>query len=335
MTDPVMFTRGFSIALVSLLQAIMPSLIAVGTLVLLCHAYGVAFSDSYQVLAVAAAILSSVLPRGRSNGQQPVLPAAMPLAFSVIVRWMVIVAILLGVGFVAKYSEDFSRLVVVTWVLLTPALLVIVALYLHEMMRRIFNDPKHSRGVAFVGCTEGSMMLAERITQNSRSMGMMVHGFFDDRGPDRLGHCGSMRRLGAMSDIFAAVQRKQIDAIFVALPTRQVQRVMDLVQELRNTTVSIYYLPDLCALDLLQARMGELLGMPVVSMCETPFYGYGRAREAHDRRGVRVHHPRDYRAADGSDFSGNQAHDAGPGALQAAALWAGWGARSSSTSSAP
>jgi putative colanic acid biosynthesis UDP-glucose lipid carrier transferase len=56
---------------------------------------------------------------------------------------------------------------------------------------------------------------------------------------------------------------------------RQVQRVMDLVQELRNTTVSIYYLPDLCALDLLQARTGELLGMPVVSMCETPFYGYG------------------------------------------------------------
>lgn len=275
MTDPVMFTRGFSIALVSLLQAIMPSLIAVGTLVLLCHAYGVVFSDFFQVLAVAVAILSSVLPRGRSNGQQPVLPAAIPLALSVIVRWMLIVAILLGIGYVTKYSEDFSRRVVLTWVAVTPALLVLVALYLHEMMRRLLNDPKHTRGVAFVGCTEVSLMLADRITRNSRTLGMTVHGFFDDRSPDRLGHCGSMRRLGAMSDIFASVQRKQIDAIFVALPVRQVQRVMDLVQELRNTTVSIYYLPDLCALDLLQARTGELLGMPVVSMCETPFYGYG------------------------------------------------------------
>jgi Undecaprenyl-phosphate glucose phosphotransferase len=270
-----MFTRGFSIALVSLLQAIMPSLIAVGTLVLLCHAYGVVFSDFFQVLAVAVAILSSVLPRGRSNGQQPVLPAAIPLALSVIVRWMLMVAILLGIGYVTKYSEDFSRRVVLTWVAVTPALLVLVALYLHEMMRRLLNDPKHTRGVAFVGCTEVSLMLADRITRNSRSLGMTVHGFFDDRSPDRLGHCGSMRRLGAMSDIFTAVQRKHIDAIFVALPVRQVQRVMDLVQELRNTTVSIYYLPDLCALDLLQARTGELLGMPVVSMCETPFYGYG------------------------------------------------------------
>jgi putative colanic acid biosysnthesis UDP-glucose lipid carrier transferase len=117
--------------------------------------------------------------------------------------------------------------------------------------------------------------MADRITRNSRSLGMTVHGFFDDRSPDRLGHCGSMRRLGAMPEIFEAVQRKQVDAIFVALPMRQLQRVMDLVQELRNTTVSIYYLPDLSALDLIQARMGELLGMPVVSMCETPFYGYG------------------------------------------------------------
>jgi putative colanic acid biosynthesis UDP-glucose lipid carrier transferase len=270
-----MFTRGFSIALVSLLQAIMPSLIAVGTLVLLCHAYGVEFKDFFQVLAVAAAILSSLLPRGRSNGQQPVLPAALPLAASIIVSWLVIVAILLGVGFITKYSEEFSRRVVVTWALVTPALLVIVSLYLHEMMRRLLNDPKNTRGVAFVGCTEVSLMLADRITRNSRALGMTVHGFFDDRGPDRLGNCGSMRRLGAMSEILTAVQRKQIDAIFVALPMRQVQRVMELVQELRYTTVSIYYLPDLCALDLLQARTGELLGMPVVSMCETPFYGYG------------------------------------------------------------
>jgi putative colanic acid biosysnthesis UDP-glucose lipid carrier transferase len=275
MNDPVMFTRGFSIALVSLLQTIMPPIIAVGMLVLLCHFYGVAFTDFFKVLAVAVAILSSILPRGRTNGQQPVLPAAVPLAFSVVVRWMVVVAILLGIGFVTKYTEDFSRRVVITWVLLTPALLVLVALYLHEMMRRLLSHAKTTRRVAFVGCTDVSMMLADRITQQSRSLGMTVHGFFDDRAADRLGHCGSMRRLGTMSDILNAAQRKQIDAIFVALPMRQVQRVMELVQELRNTTVSIYYLPDMCALDLLQARTGELLGMPVMSLSETPFYGYG------------------------------------------------------------
>ena len=69
MTDPVMFTRGFSIALVSLLQAIMPPIVVVGTLVLLCHVYGTEFTDFFEVLAVSVAVLSSLLPRGRTNGR--------------------------------------------------------------------------------------------------------------------------------------------------------------------------------------------------------------------------------------------------------------------------
>jgi len=275
MTDPVMFTRGFSIGLVALLQAIMPSVIAVGMLVLLCHVYGTEFTDFFRVLALAVAVLSSLLPRGRTNGQTPVVPAAMPLALSVLVRWMVIIAILLGIGYVTKYSEDFSRRVVLTWVVVTPALLVVTALYLHEIMRRLLNDPAVKRRVAFVGCNEASLALARKINENSASLGLMVQGFFDDRGAERLGDCGDMRRLGSLTDIMTAVQGKHVDAIFVALPIRQVQRAMDIVEELRNTTVSIYYVPDLVVFDLLQARVGELLGMPVVAMCETPFYGYG------------------------------------------------------------
>jgi putative colanic acid biosynthesis UDP-glucose lipid carrier transferase len=69
-------------------------------------------------------------------------------------------------------------------------------------------------------------------------------------------------------------RRRQVDVIFVALPVRQVQRVMDLMEELRDTTVSVYYVPDIFVYDLIQARTGEIVGMPVVALCETPFYGY-------------------------------------------------------------
>jgi putative colanic acid biosynthesis UDP-glucose lipid carrier transferase len=50
--------------------------------------------------------------------------------------------------------------------------------------------------------------------------------------------------------------------------------VLDLLEELRDTTASIYYVPDIFVFDLIQARSGELHGIPVVAMCETPFYGY-------------------------------------------------------------
>jgi putative colanic acid biosynthesis UDP-glucose lipid carrier transferase len=49
---------------------------------------------------------------------------------------------------------------------------------------------------------------------------------------------------------------------------------MNLLDDLRDTTASIYYVPDIFVFDLVQARSGEIQGIPVVAMCETPFYGY-------------------------------------------------------------
>jgi putative colanic acid biosynthesis UDP-glucose lipid carrier transferase len=49
---------------------------------------------------------------------------------------------------------------------------------------------------------------------------------------------------------------------------------MDLVEELRDTTASIYYLPDIFVFDLIQARSIAIDGIPALSMCETPHFGY-------------------------------------------------------------
>ncbi len=65
--------------------------------------------------------------------------------------------------------------------------------------------------------------------------------------------------------------------IFIALPIRHVSRVMDLMDELRDTTASIYYVPDIFVFDLIQARSGSIDGIPVISMCETPLWGYRAA----------------------------------------------------------
>ena len=62
--------------------------------------------------------------------------------------------------------------------------------------------------------------------------------------------------------------------IFVALPIRHIRRVLDLIDELRDTTASIYYVPDILVFDLIQSRTQEILGIPVIAMLETPFAGY-------------------------------------------------------------
>ena len=47
-------------------------------------------------------------------------------------------------------------------------------------------------------------------------------------------------------------------------------RILTLLDELRDTTASIYFVPDIFVSDLIQARMDSIGGMPVVAVCETP-----------------------------------------------------------------
>ena len=254
------------------LDAVLPPIVSVGLLYGLCALYGAEFKDFFVVLAILSALLSLLLPRGQpANGTQ-LVKSTLPLAMGVMMRWMVIVAILLALGFVTKYSVEFSRRVVLTWAVATPAVLILVTLCLHELARRLLYDPSTARRVAFAGCNEVSLALAQRI--GSGAMGMRVDGFFDDRSAERLGLSPQARLLGTLPDLVSFVKRNQIDVVFVALPVSHIRRVVQLLDELRDTTASVYYVPDIYAIDLIQARSGELLGIPVVALCETPFYGY-------------------------------------------------------------
>jgi putative colanic acid biosysnthesis UDP-glucose lipid carrier transferase len=279
-SEALSFTRSFSLALLALLEAVAPPAVSVGLLYGLCVLYGAEFRGFFEVLSILVAALSILLPpqRSRAQGERQLLSPTWPLAGvagRVLARWMVIVGILLVIGFVTKYSSHFSRKVVLTWVVVTPAALVVVMLGLQELRRRLMFDPKMVRRVAFAGCNDISVSLSRRIGESGDITGLRVEGFFDDRSAERLGLPGTRSRLlGRLPELASFVKRRGIDVVFVALPVRHIRRVMQLLDELRDTTVSIYYVPDIFAFDLIQARSGELFGIPVVALCETPFCGY-------------------------------------------------------------
>ena len=140
--------------------------------------------------------------------------------------------------------------------------------------------------------------------------------------------------LGRLAELGAYVKTHRIDVIFVALPIRHVARVMQLLDDLRDTTASIYYVPDIFVFDLIQARAGEIQGMPVVALCETPFAGYrGAIKRAMD---VSVALGRACRAvaAAADDRDGREDVLARARRSSASAATASTAARSSSTSSA-
>ena len=273
MTESVIVKNGFWIGLVALLQVVVPSMVAVGVLYFLVFTYDAYFQEYFYSMAVLVALLMVLLPYPTGKPQDQILSGHVPLVISVLVRWCILLASLLAVAYVTKFSDHFSRRIVLTWAVVTPALLVPVSVVLQETMRRLMCDPQNARRTIFVGYNEVSRSLATQL----RAIGhycMSVQGFFDDRDASRLNLDRSDRLLGGLSNVAAWVKKHDVEVIFVALPVGHLQRVTDLLDELRDTTASVYYAPDIAVYDLIQARTGSINGIPVVAMCETPFVGF-------------------------------------------------------------
>ncbi len=274
MTQPALFKRSLSILpFILTLQTLAPPIVADGMLYAFARIYQVEFNGAFIALAVVVAVLSLAFFRPPANPILQLPAGRLSLGIDVIVRWAILFSVLLVVGWLTKTTAGFSRRVIISWALVTPGLLMFVMLAAREFARRVLLEPEYSRSVVFAGYNESSACLAARLTRHSE-LCMSVAGFFDDRNRERLGMPREQRLLGSFADLARYVKQHGIEVIFIALPARHVNRTQDVLDELGDTTASIYYVPDIFAFDLIQARTTDILGIPVVAMCETPFYGY-------------------------------------------------------------
>jgi putative colanic acid biosynthesis UDP-glucose lipid carrier transferase len=126
--------------------------------------------------------------------------------------------------------------------------------------------------MVIVGANPLGFRLAKRVLDDPYS-GAQVKGFFDDRNPTRLERADGPL-LGSLGDLPAWVREHSVGTIYITLPMVAQPRIMKMLDELGDTTASIYFVPDIFAFDLIQARFDELEGIPVVAICESPFAGF-------------------------------------------------------------
>lgn len=234
-------------------------------------AYGVELRDPYQALIIIIALVAVIVYPGRAP-----IPTETQrfwsVSLSVVSRWMLLFAILLVLGYATKTSSIFSRRTLFTWFIVTPPLLVLVQYGIDSVIRRILVSADNARRVVIAGASELGQQLLTRIN-SSPQLGMHVVGFFDDRSADRLATSSSTPVLGALRQLPGYVRDNGIEVIFVVLPLRNIQRVTDLLDELHDSTASIYFVPDVFVFDLIQCRTGDIGGMPIIALRETPFQG--------------------------------------------------------------
>jgi putative colanic acid biosynthesis UDP-glucose lipid carrier transferase len=228
--------------------------------------------EPYQALMIIAFLLALIFIPDRPRNEFETRNRLANSVLSVSIRWGLVVAILLLLGYGTKTSSIFSRKLLFTWITLTPLLIVLTRLVIDIVITRTVMSADNAKSVVIAGANAVGQTLAKKLS-SPRHGSMRFVGFFDDRSSDRLGDNPQLPILGGLQDLPGYLQNNDIDVIFVALPMRNIQRVSELLDQLHDTTASIYFVPDVYVFDLIQCRTDLIDGVPVIALCETPFQG--------------------------------------------------------------
>ena len=271
MTEPVPIKHSFLVALTVVLQTLTPPLVAAATLYVVISFWHIVFSPSASVVILVLLLATMIHPPNDMGSQLTWKPQSMTAG--AMLQWLLLLVALLIIGYSTGTLIDYPWQAFVTWAIITPLLLVTATLLVRELSRRVILSAVSTRKVIIAGYNRSSLSLARTLAGDA-ALRLEVVGFFDDRAAERLGLEAGLRLLGRLSDLGAFANANGIDVIFIALPMRHLKRVLDLLDDLRDTTASIYYVPDIFVFDLIQARPSEIGNIPVVALCETPFSGY-------------------------------------------------------------
>ncbi|MGC3982751.1 MAG: undecaprenyl-phosphate glucose phosphotransferase [Steroidobacteraceae bacterium] len=265
---------------VALLHYALRPFIAASSLLLLLQVLGHPLSYASVALAVMVFITSGqLLTKPPHRGQTSLSQWFAQVLPRLLLEWSCVVAVMLFIGFAMRIPELASRPLILAWSLTTPTIMVLMELCRTRITRLLVAGNTVADRYVVIGANELALELTRRTANTGHSTFV---GFFDDRSADRLPRATRHQLLGRFEDVVGFVQQNGIGTVYISLPVTGNERIRNLITQLRDTTASVYVLPDVLSFDIIQARVAEIDGLPVVSLYDTPFDG----RRALFKRGM-------------------------------------------------
>ncbi len=195
---------------------------------------------------------------------------------SVAATWTLVVLVLALLGFATRYSDQFSRSVMMVWFVVAPSLIGLGRMCMRIIQRGRLQRGVGVRRVAIAGLNDLGRQTEANIV-GQPALGLRVIGFFDDRIETRTdNHAPEFDETelsGSLSDLVVAAQNGGVNTVLVTLPMRAEDRIRFLLDQLSDSTVSVYIVPDFFVFELLHSRWTHMGGLPAVSVFENPLYG--------------------------------------------------------------
>lgn len=205
---------------------------------------------------------------GRSRFRDRKLNAAV----DIVADWVSLLVLLLVCGYLTQSLHLFSPNVLLAWALATPGVQWTAYAVGRDLLEWAARRPASRRVAVVVGGGPVAVKVA-RALQSVAGDGVSFAGYFDDRCPERLDPQAVGRHRGGLATLGEFVRREGVHEVYVALPLASQPRLLKMLEDLQSTSTSIYFVPDVFGVRIIQGRLRDMNGVPVVGLCETPFTG--------------------------------------------------------------
>lgn len=257
----------------STLYRLIDFFIILGALLAACQYIGVVINQSVALLGIASASAFLIAAESfelyrswRTSGLRAIIQTAS-------ISWAVVLALLLVVFFFYP-ATNFSRELVAMWAVLVWGSLcgwrICFRKFLHQVRRKGLN----SRTAAIIGVTDSGIELAQNIIANPQH-GISLLGFFDDRSADRIDGNWRSSMLGNIDDAISFAHSNEVDLLYVAMPLRAEERIIEILERCADTTVNVHIVPNFYISRVLHARWHEVGNVQTLSIYDTPLNGLG------------------------------------------------------------
>ena len=204
---------------------------------------------------------------------------------AIVITWTLTIFVLALLAFATRYGEHFARSVIFGWIVLAPTLIGLTRMSLRVLQKGLIARGVGIKRVAIAGLNELGRQTAANISEDV-GLGLQVIGFFDDRTEHRTEaeEIDSQKSLsGDLTELVELARSGEVDTILITLPMRAEDRIRFLLDQLSDSTVSVYIVPDFFVFELLHSRWTNMGGLPAVSVFENPLFGVdGAAKRVTD-----------------------------------------------------
>jgi putative colanic acid biosynthesis UDP-glucose lipid carrier transferase len=252
-------------------RSILPSLV-VFTLAICVRFGGQSLHSEFYALGLLVFLISARIFSPLNLGNHLRAGRVFKAIFRILLEWSCVVAVLVFLSISFNLTHVFAPYAMLSWFIATPFALLLADFLSTPLVKWLASERATVQRYIIIGANDVGLELARRIAQNQSASKFC--GFFDYRSSDRLnetldkvtGNCSAR-------DFADFVRSHSITSVYLALPICTAPRIEDLLKELRDTTASVYFVPNIFAFDLVQARCVEINGMPAFSICESPLLG--------------------------------------------------------------